>query len=264
MNKTELLDRCAHSGEERVLLARVLDKLELCQRRNIPAWTPFLSPGEQAAASDLLRAWGAPRCLAAGGYEGAERNILCFLPDWQEPDFLSGPDSPLAALEAAFPGGAALTHRDILGSLMGLGLTREKLGDILLLEDRCQTVVLREALPILLSQWESAGRWKVSVKEIPLEHLTPKPPTVKTIRDTVAALRLDAVLAAGFSVSRGRAAEFISAGRVSVNHRPCMKAGQTVAGGDVLTCRGLGKCVVKSVLGESKKGRIMLLLERYV
>ena len=95
MNKTELLDRCAHSGEERVLLARVLDKLELCQRRNIPAWTPFLSPGEQAAASDLLRAWGAPRCLAAGGYEGAERNILCFLPDWQEPDFLSGPDSPL-------------------------------------------------------------------------------------------------------------------------------------------------------------------------
>ena len=235
MNKTELLDRCARSGEERTLLARVLDKLELAQNRGVPAWTPFLTPGEQASAGDLLAAWGGPRYLAAGGYEGSERNILYFPPDWQEPeDALSDPEGPLAALEGTFPGGASLTHRDILGSLMGLGITREKLGDILILEGKCQVVALREALPILLSQWESAGRWKVSVREIALTELTPKPPTVKTIRDTVAALRLDA------------------------------KGDRTVAEGDVLTCRGLGKCVVKEVLGASKKGRVMLILERYV
>ena len=129
-------------------------------------------------------------------------------------------------------------------------------------------MALREALPILLSQWESAGRWKVSVEEIPLSALTPRPPTVKTVRDTVAALRLDAVLAAGFSTSRSKAADLISAGRVAVNHRECMKGDRTVAEGDVLTCRGLGKClgkcVVKEVLGASRKGRIMLVLERYV
>ena len=265
MNKTELLDRCARSGEERTLLARVLDKLELAQHRGIPAWTPFLTPGEQASAGDLLAAWGGPRYLAAGGYEGSERNILYFPSDWQEPeDALSDPEGPLAALEGTFPGGASLTHRDILGSLMGLGITREKLGDILILEGKCQVVALREALPILLSQWESAGRWKVSVREIALTELTPKPPTVKTIRDTVAALRLDAVLAAGFSTSRSKAADLISAGRVAVNHRECMKGDRTVAEGDVLTCRGLGKCVVKEVLGASKKGRVMLILERYV
>ena len=147
---------------------------------------------------------------------------------------------------------------------MGLGITREKLGDILILEGKCQVVALREALPILLSQWESAGRWKVSVGEIPLSALTPRPPTVKTVRDTVAALRLDAVLAAGFSTFRSKAADFISAGRVSINHRECMKGDRTVNEGDVLTCRGLGKCVVKEVLGASRKGRIMLVLERYV
>ena len=158
MNKTELLDRCARSGEERTLLARVLDKLELAQNRGVPAWTPFLTPGEQASAGDLLAAWGGPRYLAAGGYEGSERNILYFPPDWQEPeDALADPEGPLAALEGTFPGGASLTHRDILGSLMGLGITREKLGDILILEGKCQVVALREALPILLSQWESAG-----------------------------------------------------------------------------------------------------------
>lgn len=128
--------------------------------------------------------------------------MCAFLPDWQEEsDFLADPEGPVAALEAAFPADAELSHRDILGALMGLGITREKLGDILLDHGRCQVLVLRDALPILLSQWESAGRWKMKLREIPLEQLEAKPPQVKTIRDTVAALRLDAVLAAGFSTS---------------------------------------------------------------
>ena len=101
MNKTELLDRCARSGEERVLLARVLDKLELAQNRGVPAYTPFLSQSELASASDLLTAWGHPRYQAFGGYEGAERSILYFPPDWQEAEeALTASDGPLAALEA--------------------------------------------------------------------------------------------------------------------------------------------------------------------
>ena len=257
MNKTELLDRCARSGEERVLLARVLDKLELSQNRGVPAHTPFLSPGEQASVGELLNAWGRPRCIWTGGYEGAERQACLFLPDWQEPeDALADPEGPLAALEALFPRDASLSHRDILGGLMGLGLTREKLGDILMEEGRCQVVVLREALSILLSQWEGAGRWRLKVREISLSKLSPRPPEVKTIRDTVAA--------SGFSTSRSKAAELVSAGRVSVNHRECAKPDRTVEAGDVLTCRGLGKCVVREVLGQSKKGRTMLVLERYL
>lgn len=266
MTKKELLDRCARSGEERVLLARALDKLELAQNRGVPAHTPFLSPGEGACVADLLNAWGRPRHLFWGGYEGAERTVCAFLPDWQEPeDFLADPEGPLAALEASFPANASLGHRDILGALMGLGLTREKLGDILLPgAGRCQVLLLREALPILLSQWETAGRFKVSLREIPLGELAPRPAQVRTIRDTVATPRLDAVLAAGFSLSRSKAAAYIAAGKAAVNHRECLKGDKLVAEGDVLTCRGLGKCVVKEVPGQSKKGRTMLVLERYV
>lgn len=264
MNKTELLNRCARDGEERILLARVLDKLELSQNRGVPAHTAFLSPGEQAAVTALLSAWGRPRHLFWGGYEQAERQICAFLPDWQEEDgFRADPEGPLAAVEALFPPGAELSHRDILGSLMGLGITRELLGDILLEEDRCQLLVLRRGLSIVLSQWESAGRHRLKLREIPLEELRFQPPAVKHIRDTVAALRLDAVLAAGFSLSRGKAAQYIGAGKAAVNHRECLKPDRTVEQGDVLTCRGLGKCVVKEVLGASRKGRIMLLLERY-
>lgn len=266
VNKKELLDRCARDGEERVLLARVLDKLEQSQSRGVPAHTPLLSPGEQASVTDLLHAWGRPRHLFWGGYPDSERRICLFPADWQEEDdILSDPEGPLTAVQAKFPADAPLTHRDILGSLMGLGVTREVLGDILLPQPGlCQVAVLREAAPILLSQWEGAGRYKVSLSEISLQQLTPKPAQVKTIRDTVATPRLDAVTASAFSLSRGKASALISSGKVSLNHRECLKADRQVAEGDVLTCRGLGKCVIKEVPGQSKKGRTMLVIERYL
>lgn len=266
MTKKELLDRCARSGEERILLGRVLDKLEQAQQRGIPAHTPFLSPGEQACVADLLAVWGHPRHLFWGGYPDGERQICAFLPDWQEAeDFLSDPEGPLSALEAKFPSSASLTHRDILGSLTGLGITREKLGDILFpAPGLCQVVVLSETLPILLSQWEGAGRWTLSLTPISLSQLSPKPPQIKTIRDTVATPRLDAVVASGFSLSRSKAAALISVGKVALNHRECLKGDKLVEEGDVLTCRGMGKCVVREVPGQSRKGRTMLVLERYI
>ena len=265
MTKTELLNRCARDGEERVLLGRVLDKLDQAQKRSIPSHTQFLSPGEQASVEDLLAACGHPRHLMFGGFSTAERRVCVFLPDWQEQeDWLCGAEETVCALRAGFPKDADPNHRDVLGSLMGLGITREKLGDILVGQGVCDVLCLADAAPILLSQWEGVGRWKIKLQPISLSELEVKPPEVRVIRDTVATLRLDAVLASGFSTSRGKAADLISAGRVMVNHRECLKGDRAVNQGDVLTCRGLGKCVVKEVLGQSRKGRIMLVLERYI
>ena len=162
------------------------------------------------------------------------------------------------------PRGASLTHRDYLGALMGLGLTREKIGDILLTGQGAQVVVLRETAPILLSQWTQAGKYPVKLAPLPLDQLTPTPGERKQIRATVASPRLDAVVSAGFSIPRSRAADLIRAGRVAVNHRPCDKADKVVAAGDVLTCRGLGKCVLTELGGTSKRGRLILALERYL
>lgn len=265
MTKTELLDRCARDREERVLLGRVLDKGELTRTRGVPAHTAFLTPGQRAAAEGLLNAWGRPKCLFWGGYEGAERTVCAFLPDWQEPeDFAADPDGPVGAVEAVFPREVQLSHRDILGGLMALGLDREKLGDILILPGKCQVLALTEIVPILLSQWESAGRARLKLRQIPLSGLEVRPPEVKVIRDTVAAPRLDAVLAAGFSLSRGKAADLIAAGRVEVNHRECLKGDKTVEKGDVIGCRGLGKCVLADLPGQSRKGRAMVVIERYI
>lgn len=264
MNKTELLNKFSKDAEERVVLARALDQMERAARRSIPCATQFLSPAQRAALEPLITAVGHPKHLFHGGYEGAERAVCVFLPGWQEPGDWDAADG-LAAIECAYPPtGAELTHRDLLGGLMGAGLTREKVGDILVGDAAAQIVCLRDAAPIILAQFEQAGRYKLKLREIPLGELSPARLEVKLIHDTVAALRLDAVLASGFSLARGKAADAITGGRVSLNHRECLKPDRAVAQGDVITCRGLGRCVLKTVGGQSRKGRTIIEIERYL
>ena len=269
MNKTELLNKFSRDPDERMVLARAMDQMERAASRSIPCATQFLSPAQRAALEPLLAASGRPRLLFHGGDEGAERTVCVFLPDWLEAEDWAAEDE-LAAIECAYPptgaelSGAGPTHRDLLGGLMGIGLTREKVGDILTGDTAAQIVCLKEAAPIILSQFDQAGRYRLKLREIPLSGLAPAPAQVKVIHDTVSALRLDAVLASGFALSRGRAADAVAAGRVSVDHRECLKPDRPVAEGNILTCRGLGKCVLKRVGGQSRKGRIIIEIERYL
>ena len=261
MERRELLDRAARDEEERLLLGRVWDKWDQCRLRSVPAATDFLSPQEQAAALRLLRALGVQEgYVFSGGYEGAERQRLFFLPDWaEEPE----PDA-IAAVACTWYGGESLTHRDFLGSLMGLGLTRGTIGDILVTESRCQVLTLPKTAVFLLTGWDAAGRVRLRVSPLPLEELEVPALTFREVRDTVSSLRLDSVLASGFSLSRGKAAEAVTSGKVQVNWTDCQKPDRPVSQGDTLTLRGLGKCVLEEVGNQTKKGRVFITLKRYL
>ena len=265
MTKTELLNKLARDGEERLRLARLLDKLELARDRGVPSHTGFLSPHERAVVEGLIRAEGWPRHLFFGGFADAERTVCAFLPDWlEEEDWLAGQEyDPIRAIRCTWTGGS-LTHRDFLGSILGLGLDREKVGDLLVGDGVCDVLVLEDVADFLLLHLEQAGRVHLKVSSISLEMVSPPPVQVRTIRDTVSSLRLDAVASSGFSISRGKAADLISSGKVQLNHQECLKPDRPVNEGDTLSCRGFGKCMVKEVGGPSKKGRIMIVLERYV
>lgn len=267
-NKTELLDRLARDGESRLLLAKTLDKLESAQKRNIPAHTHFLSPSERADVENLAAATGHPPHLFYGGFAGAERTVCWFLPDWQAPEdvlALEGQgEGVLRALRCTFPADSGLTHRDFLGAILGQGITRETVGDLLIFPDHCDILVLQEVEDFLLLHLESAGRTKLKTAPLPLAAVEPPVVTVKTIRDTVSTPRLDAAAAAGFSTARGKAADLITSGRVQLNHRECTKPDRLVQAGDVISCRGLGKCRVKELGSPTKKGRIPIVLERYI
>ena len=248
MDKRDLLDRLAANGDERLLLGRVWDKYEQCRRRNIPVVTGFLSPAEQElvrrlmGALDVREGW-----LLWGGYDTAQRRQAHFLPDWQtEPDF-----EAVAALRATFYEPNSLTHRDVLGSLMGLGVTRE-------------SVVTEPVRRFLLDSWDSAGRVRLKVQPIDPTQLQVPEEKVKLLRDTVSSLRLDSVLSVGFSLSRSKAAEAVTSGKVQVNWADWQKPDRQVVQGDVLTLRGLGKCVLEEVGNQTKKGRVFITVKRYL
>lgn len=262
-----MIARIAQEPEDRLLLARVWDKYEQTERKSIPSATVFLSPREQQMAQALLNAAGVRSGYAFdGGYAEAERKILIFLPDWavsasqaEEP---AGDE--LVFLRASFHGEESLTHRDILGSLMGLGVTRERVGDILVSPHSADIVAAPSLRGFFLREWDQAGRVKLTVTEIERGELCIPQAQVKVIRDTVSSLRLDAVAATAFSMSRGRAAELIAAGKVNLDHVPCMKGDKPVAEGAVITARGFGKAKLVQVGGLSKKGRIGITVERYM
>ena len=152
----------------------------------------------------------------------------------------------------------------VLGSLMGMGIVREKLGDILVGPDSADLVVLDSVADFLLQSWTSAGRAKLTVKEIDPAHIHIPQVQCQEVRDTVSSLRLDAVVSSGFKMARGKAADLITSGRVQVNWRECTKPDKLLSAGDTVSARGFGKFELTEVGGVTKKGRTAIVLKRYV
>ena len=263
MDKGALLDRLGLAGEDRLALAKVLDKAEQASVRNLPAATDFLSPQQRARALDLLRLAGISESayVLQGGYEGAERQVLQFLPDWMEPEIA---ETPIRCLRAVFREEEQLSHRDFLGSLMGMGIVREKVGDILVAPGSADLLVLDSVADFLLQSWTSAGRASLRVSAIGLENLHIPAIQRKEVRDTVSSLRLDAVAASGFRLARGKAAALIESGKVQLNWRECVKPDKLLEVGDVVSARGFGKFELSEVGGLTRKGRVSIVLQVYV
>lgn len=256
------IDKIANNSEDRVLLAKLWDKISAGIRRSIPANTCFLSPRELEMARYLFGE--EPGLLSFGGYEDAERRMLVYLPEYLEEDSLYEEDSPLVCLRAAFFQGDDLSHRDFLGALMGAGIGRETVGDICVGKGSCDFFVTAEIAPYILQNFSSAGRTKLHISQIPLRQAQIPEPEVKEIKDTLASLRLDSVISSGFRIGRSLAAQYVSAGKAAIDGLPCEKPDKMVSEGVKISVRGLGKIKLQNVNGQTKKGRISVVIHRYV
>ena len=260
MDRTNI-EKIAQTEEDKILLARLWDKISAGIRKNIPVSTCFLAPRELEMARYLFG--NLTGLYAFGGYENATRKMLVYLPDYLTEESI-GEEAGLCCLRATFYEGDTLSHRDFLGALMGAGIGRETVGDICVATGSCDFFVTKEIAPYLLQSLESAGRTKIKLKEIPLKEAYIPQPEVQEIRDTLASLRLDSVISAGFRISRGSAGEYISAGKATLNGLPCEKPDKAVEEGAVLSVRTLGKIRLKTIGGQTKKGRISVIIERYL
>ena len=157
-----------------------------------------------------------------------------------------------------------LSHRDVLGSLMGLGISRERFGDIIMQDDGAVILADTPLLQYLKQNFTKIAMVAVSVEEMPLSDIAPRQEKVKEIKTTVASLRLDAIASSGFGISRTKAAEAIKGERVQVNWQPAKGPSQDVQEGDVISLRGKGRMELTQITGTSRKGRIGVLLKRYM
>ncbi|WP_347488300.1 YlmH/Sll1252 family protein [Desulfoscipio sp. XC116] len=251
----------AVNREDKETLARVLDLAEVAKQSHRPQVTDFYDPCRCAM---IARAVGYIPDLAVavdGGYPAAERSRVLISPDYVDP---GNADAGLDFLDVRgnfrFK---TVTHRDYLGALLGLGLRREKLGDILVGENGAQLIVAAEVAGFIKVGLTGVGRVRVTVQEISRAALKPPVRDYREIKVTVQSLRLDAVASCGFGLSRTKMAREIAAGKIYLNWRPCLNPSAPIRSGDMISARGRGRVAVEQTGGQTKKGRTNLLLHRY-
>jgi RNA-binding protein YlmH len=148
------------------------------------------------------------------------------------------------------------SHRNFLGSILNLGINREKIGDILIHEGYVQLVVKEEILQFILINLNRVGREKVNVKEILLKDLRLGNIEYSDILITIPSLRLDALISGSWNLSRKDSQRLIESGKVKVNWEPIERASKDVLEGDVISAKGYGRFILNSVEGISKKERV--------
>lgn len=246
--------------EEKLLMKRVE---ELCKQVLFGGQvrsTHFLSDRQQELAAAAVNKAGEVECYWDGGYPQAERKILTLLPEQDfpyQPPFCSVQIEPVSK-------SVKLQHRDCLGAVLGLGLDRKSIGDILLHEDGTGTVFcLEPAADLMEQQLSQIGRETVLItrQDFQSQNLQIQEREVKTA--TVASLRMDAVIAAMLHCGREKAVQMIRAGKVEVNHLPVTSAHTEMYEQDILTIRGTGRFRLEQIGGKSRKDRVFIQYYQY-
>lgn len=254
----KILDSLA--GEDRLLVAMACDKAAQAMQRQQPCFTSFLDPAQRALLNQYQYLWDAT-VAASGGYEHAERQIVAFTPPYYDAYL----QYPLVAIQAqgnfSF---ASVTHRDYLGSLLALGVKRETIGDILVGDGGCQVVLQPAIVGFVSANWSAVGRVGITVAEIPLAELEPPEQEIVWRQATVASLRLDAIVAVAYSISRTQAANLIRGGKLKHNFVVELRCDRPVAEGDTLSLAGKGRAQLREIGGQSKKGRYFISVARFV
>lgn len=250
--------------EGSILRAYISENIEKAQRENIPAAvSKFLDSASLSAAAALARST-AGRFIFWGGFEGAERVVMLSVPDYIDSDdpneiFTVYADGcPLSAVRVEKDRFSDIGHRDYLGAVMGLGLTRESVGDICVHSDGCDIIALPNAAKYIEDNLTDAGRATLKAKQIPLGEVRAPQVNIKETSITVASPRLDAVAGEIFSLSRSAAAQAIASGAVTVNDEQVLKADRRLSPKDKIVLRGKGRAILGEEFTQTKKGRVRI------
>ena len=242
-----------------IFMARMNDIANQAVKKGA-AHSKFITSSEAAFVRRAFQNRGDVTVSFEGGFADAERVVAVFVnSEWgryQREDII-------AALAVTCRGQGRLSHRDILGAALGLGIERSVLGDIYIGEPS-YLICIKDIAGFILDELKQAGRVSLTVATAPLSGLPSISHKFKERADTVASPRLDAVVASMFNLSRGVSAEYIQQGRVQLAHSLCEDISRIVSVNEIISVRGLGRGKLLELGGQSKKGRIWIRFGIYV
>lgn len=247
--------------DQRLLANKILDIAEYCKKNFTYKATSFLDPMQQKLVEDLLDCERNIGYQFEGGIQNSERK-LCIV--YQEDIDLEQVEAMYEILEISWYNKDTKkpTHRDFLGSLMGIGIKRETIGDILLQEEMAYVVCTKEISDYILYNLDRVGSLPVKLKIA--ENINIIEENGKLLNITVASLRLDSIISVGFRISRSKAAEYIKSGKVRINWEEKELVSKTIKQGDVISIRGKGRIILDEVTGSTKKDRTKITIRKFV
>lgn len=242
--------------EEKEFIDQVVSLQQYVENTYSEKLTDFLDPRQQYILRSIIGENSEIKYLFFGGTENCERKRALIFPDYLYPrsdDFL------ITLFEVDYPKKfVQLDHRMVLGSLMSLGLKREKFGDIIVNEDRVQFFLANEVEDFVIHQLNSIGKAKVSISKQDLQNAIISDENWKEKETTASSLRLDVILAATFNISRQKAQSLIQQGHTKVNWETVERTAFECGEGDVLSARGYGRCSLLSIQGKTKKDKLRI------
>lgn len=247
--------------EELLLRKRIMELAKVADRKGMATYTDFLNLNEISIFKSMNNELPYINYQLYGGYEGAERNVICFYGDESVKAFSSYITCiRIKPLNKKFSDD--LTHRDFLGAIMNLGLERSKIGDILVKEKEGYIFCLYGISSFIIDNLE-----KVKHTSIQCERMNEEAPEVrpsfKEIRGTVSSPRLDSIIALAFGSSRSSMLSLISSGNVFVDGRLVESNSYVLKEGETVSVRGHGKFIYKELQSQTKKGRYYCLILKY-
>lgn len=267
MNKQEILEDYKNQ-EERLLVAKVLDKLEFIKTKNKIESTDFLNLYEQELVQKLLQRLHFENYYFFGGSEISERKVAIFYPEKLTKEMCEkNHKNIMSIIRIELPKELEdeYNHSTYLGAIMKLGLEREKVGDIFAKTTSADIIVKNEIVKFLMQNLSSLTRFEKSqIEEKNIEELSNTEVNKIEMSAIVASLRLDNIVTVLAKTSRSKAVDIIDQERVFVNFKLETKASKQVNEGDVITIRGKGRFEFKEISGNTKKGRYVIKIDKYL
>ena len=254
--------------DDKILLAQILDKVEMVEKKNKIEYTDFLDLAQIELVQKFINKIKLQNYMIYGGFEQAERKMFVIYPDkFNSVVVEKNLSNIIQIIRIELPDDlkGKYTHRDYLGAVIKLGIERKKIGDIIVDQNGADIIVDKDVVKFLLDNLGSLTRFSKSTISVQnIEDLRPVEIKKEELEIIVSSMRLDNVISELARCSRNKALDIINTERVFINFECETKKTKQVKTGDMITIRGKGRFFVKEIIGQTRSGRTVIKIEKFV